>query len=234
MTLASILLVDNDLSLRELAAQTLRQLGHDVSEMDDAGTALEVVRERRPDLMVLDRSLPDSDGLEILSDIKKNESLQPVRVVVTSGRNEPEDVVTAFEYGADDFIGKPYSMREFVARVGACLRRPPSLQNSEEIRAGGIVIDDAGHRVSVDDKFVSLAPREYRLLLFLVKNPDRVFSRRQLLIHVWDKDYGIGPRVVDVHIRRLRSILTPFKYDRYIQTVRGTGYRFSLTPETGG
>lgn len=228
MSLASILLVDGDAAARGLIARELRELGHEVSESDDAGGALRAVKMKRPDLMVLEWALPDLAGLELLSDVKRNDELRPMRVVMTSNRNKPEDVVAALELGADDFIGKPFAMREFVARVGACLRRPPAPYDSERLNAGGISVDMAGHRVLVDGCFVSLAPREYRLLVFLLSNPDRVFSRRQLLIHVWDRDAAVGVRTVDVHIRRLRSVLEPFGYDRYLQTVRGSGYRFSL------
>jgi two-component system phosphate regulon response regulator PhoB len=199
-----------------------------VSESDDAGGALRAVQLKRPDLMVLEWALPDLAGLELLSDVKRNDELRPMRVVMTSNRSTPEDVVAALELGADDFIGKPFAMREFVARVGACLRRPATPYDNDRLNAGGISIDKAGHRVLVDGRFVSLAPREYRLLLFLLSNQDRVFSRRQLLIHVWDRDAAVGVRTVDVHIRRLRSVLEPFGYDRYLQTVRGSGYRFSL------
>lgn len=228
MSLASILLVDGDTAARGLVARELRELGHDVSESGDAGGALRAVERKRPDLMVLEWALPDLAGLELLSDMKRNDELRPMRIVMTSNRSAPEDVVAALELGADDFIGKPFAMREFVARVSACLRRPPATYDSERLSAGGISVDKAGHRVLVDGRFVALAPREYRLLLFLLSNQDRVFSRRQLLIHVWDRDAAVGVRTVDVHIRRLRSVLEPFGYDRYLQTVRGSGYRFSL------
>jgi two-component system phosphate regulon response regulator PhoB len=231
MSLASILLVDDDVTVRALIAQDLRELGHDVSESDNAGSALKAIAAKRPDLMVLDWALPDLAGIELLSDVKRNDELKHVRVVMTSAHHEPEDVVAALELGADDFIGKPFSSRELVARVGACLRRPATSHNSGRIDAGGISVDRIGHRVLVDNKVVSLAPREYRLLLFLIGNQDRAFSRRQLLIHVWDRESTVGVRTVDVHIRRLRSVLEPSGYDRYLQTVRGSGYRFSL--ETG-
>jgi two-component system, OmpR family, phosphate regulon response regulator PhoB len=228
MSLASILLVDDDVTSRGLIADELRELGHDVSESADAGSALRAVQQKRPDLMLLEWALPDLAGLELLSDVKRNDDLKLMRVVMTSARGNPEDVVAALELGADDFIGKPFSMRELVARVAACLRRPPTQHDMDRVKAGGISIDKIGHRVLVDGRFVSLAPREYRLLLFLVSNQDRVFSRRQLLIHVWDRDAAVGVRTVDVHIRRLRSVLEPYGYDRYLQTVRGSGYRFSL------
>jgi two-component system phosphate regulon response regulator PhoB len=224
MSLASILLVDDDVTARALIAQDLRELGHDVSESNDAGSALKAIAQKQPDLVVL-------DCIDLLSDVKHNDELKHVRVVMTSAHHEPDDVVAALELGADDFIGKPFSSRELVARVGACLRRPATSHNSGRIEAGGISVDKIGHRVAVDNKVVSLAPREYRLLLFLIGNQDRAFSRRQLLIHVWDREATVGVRTVDVHIRRLRSVLEPFGYDRYLQTVRGSGYRFSL--ETG-
>jgi two-component system, OmpR family, phosphate regulon response regulator PhoB len=231
MSLASILLVDDDMTARGSIARDLRELGHDVSESGNAGDALQTVTRNRPDLMVLDWSLPDLAGLELLTDVKRDDELRHIRVVMTSARHEPDDVVAALEMGADDFIDKPFSTREFIARIGACLRRPATQHSNGRLNAGGIMVDKVGHRVLVDGKYVCLAPREYRLLLFLLANQDRAFSRRQLLIHVWDRNSAVGVRTVDVHIRRLRSLLEPFGYDRYLQTVRGSGYRFSL--ETG-
>ncbi len=228
MTLASILVVDPDAASRGQMASELRELGHDVSESEDAGSALQFVRRKRPDLMVCDFTLPDLAGVELLSDVRSSDELRTIRVLMTSHRRDSDDVARAFESGADDFIQKPVNLHELRARVGACLKRPASLGCAEEIEAGGIAIDNVSHRVVVDGTYVSLAPREYRLLLFLLSNQDRVFSRKQLLVHVWDRDATVGPRTVDVHVRRLRSLLEPFGYDRYLQTVRGSGYRFSL------
>ena len=229
MTLASILVVDPDTAVRTQMATELRGLGHEVSESEDAGAALAAVKRTQPDLLICDCALPDLDGVELLTDVRRSEELKSMRVVMTSGNNAAADIVKALESGADDFVGKPLSMPEFLARVGACLRRPANLHTSSQVSAGGITIDNVGHRVSVNDEYVSLAPREYRLLLFLLTNQDRVFSREQLLVHVWDRDSSVGPRTVDVHVRRLRSILEPYDKDRYLQTVRGSGYRFSLS-----
>ena len=228
MPLASILVVDPDSAARELIASELRELGHDVSESADAGSALRAARRTCPDLMVCDFTLPDLDGIELLSDVRRSEDLRRIRVLMTSASNGSEDIVTALQSGADDFVGKPIRLPELVARVNACLRRPANIADTETIAAGGISVDNVGHRVMVDDDYISLAPREYRLLLFLLSNQDRVFSRKQLLGHVWDRDASIGPRTVDVHIRRLRSALEPYGYEGYLQTVRGSGYRFSL------
>ena len=230
MNLASILVVDADTTSRGLMAHELRELGHTVSESEDAGSALELVRRKRPDLMVCDFALPDLAGVELLSDVRGSEELRSIRVLMTSAGADNADVMTALESGADDFIGKPINRHELRARVSACLRRPANLSLAEEISAGGITVNNVGHRVTVDGQSVALAPREYRLLLFLLGNQDRVFSRKQLLVHVWDREVAVGPRTVDVHVRRLRSLLEPFGYEKYLQTVRGSGYRFSLEP----
>jgi len=228
MTPSSILIVDADPAARQAAARELRELGHEVTESESAECALQAMHQRRPDLLLLEWALPDAPGLDVLSDIKRSEALKPVRVLVTSARGVPNDVVVAFESGADDFLDKPFSRYELVARVGACLNRPATVHRNGSVSAGGILIDDVGHRVIVDGDFLSLAPREYLLLHFFLANRNRVFSRSQLLIHVWNRDAHVGPRTVDVHIRRLRSLLEPYGYDRYLQTVRGSGYRFSL------
>lgn len=228
MALASILVVDSDKAARKEIVDGLRELGHDVSETETAGSALRAAQLCRPDLMVLDCSLPDIAGVELLSDVRRNEEFRSMRVLMTSGCGSADDIVNALESGADDVVGKPLYMPEFLARVNACLRRPANSSDTDVCSAGGITIDDVSHRVQVDGKNISLAPREYRLLHFLLSNQDRVFSRKQLLVHVWDRDVTVGPRTVDVHIRRLRSLLEPFSYARYLQTVRGSGYRFSL------
>ncbi|MDJ0812910.1 MAG: winged helix-turn-helix domain-containing protein [Woeseiaceae bacterium] len=228
MTLASILLVDSDAELRQRIAQELRELGHDVDELATAGSAIEAVHDTCPDLMVCEFALPDLSGIELLNDVRSSEKLRHLRVLMTSAAPGSGDVVAALESGADDFVAKPVDLQELTARIGACLNRPANNADAGRVNAGGIAIDKIGHRVTVDDTFVTLAPREYRLLLFLMTHQDRVFSRKQLLVYVWDRDVSVGPRTVDVHIRRLRSVLEPFDYAGYLQTVRGAGYRFSL------
>ena len=228
-TLASILLVDHDVASRSLIASELRGLGHDVSESADAGSAWASALKACPDLMVCDYSLPDLTGVDLLADVRCNEELKNMRVLMTSDRTDTADLVAALRSGADDFIEKPIRIPEFIARVDACLRRPANIERSSVVSASGISIDTVAHRVLVDGSAVVLAPREYELLLFFLGNRDRVLSRAQLLSQVWDRDANLGPRTVDVHIRRLRSILEPSGYDRYVQTVRGCGYRFSLS-----
>jgi two-component system phosphate regulon response regulator PhoB len=230
MATASILLVDADRAARGIIARELRTLGHEVRETADAGSALELVRHRCPDLMVCDFVLPDLGGIDLLSDVRRSREFRNIRVLMTSGADDHADILTALESGADDFIGKPVNRLELRARVTACLSRPASFAHGNGIEAGGIHIDSVGQRVTVDGETVKFAPREFRLLEFLAGNPERVFTRQQLLNHVWDRDITVGARTIDVHIRRLRSLLEPFGYDHYLQTVRGSGYRFSLEP----
>jgi len=179
--------------------------------------------------MVCDFLLPDFTGVELMSFVRRDAELETTRVLMTSARGDASDVVSALSCGADDYVGKPIDMREFLARVDACLRRPPIERKSLFVKAAGIMLDDAGHRVAINGSPVALTPQEYRLLLFLVTHQDRVFSREQLLAHVWDRNASVGLRTVDVHVRRLRSVMEPFDHDQYVQTVRGSGYRFSLT-----
>lgn len=228
MTLASILIVDADITVQQQMVSSLSELGHEVSATENARTAFGAMQRKRPDLLVCDCHLPDLAGVELLSDLKRNDELRTMRVVMTSARNGADNAVSALQSGADDFIYKPLNMQEFLARIAACLRRPATLLRADSVSAGGITIDNISHRVSADGSYLSLAPREYGLLLFLLNNQNRVFSRRQLLAQVWGGDAIVGPRTVDVHIRRLRNQLEPYSYAKYIQTVRGSGYRFSL------
>ncbi|MDH5260240.1 MAG: response regulator transcription factor [Gammaproteobacteria bacterium] len=228
-TLASILLVDQDITARSLIAGELRGLGHEVSESGDAASAWAAVRKYCPDLMVCDYSLPDLNGVDLLTDVRCNEKLKNMRVMMTSDRGDSSDVVVALSSGADDFVEKPIHIPEFIARVDACLRRPANIERSTVVSASGISIDTVAQRVFVDGAAVTLAPREYQMLLFFLGNRDRVLTRAQLISQVWNRNVKLGPRTIDVHIRRLRSVLEPSGYDKYLQTVRGSGYRFSLS-----
>ena len=224
---ASILIVDAEDADRMAVASELRGLGHEVGESATASKALQVAERLNPDLMVLGWSLPDAAGLDVLQNVKRIGQTSATRVLMTSSEKPEENVVLALNAGADDFVSKPFAMPELLARLGACLRRPATVSSGAELRAGGIMIDAVAHRVFVDGDSLTLAPREYRLLSFLMTNRDRVYSRRQLLTHVWDRSASVGVRTVDVHVRRLRSLLEPYQYDHFLQTVRGSGYRFS-------
>ncbi len=228
MAPARILVVDSDSTARDLLKSTLTTLGHSVSDSTDARSALAVLDRERPDLIVCDLSLPDINGVEFLHDVRRREMLSAVRFVMTSDRKDTDDVLRAFESGADDFISKPIDRNELRARIGACLRRPATAAEEHTTEAGGILIDHRAKRVSVNGRYLSVAPREFKLLSHFLKHRDQVFSRDELLTKVWEKDVGIGPRTVDVHMRRLRILLEPSGHDHCLQTVRGSGYRFSL------
>lgn len=224
----SILLVDDDDACRNMLATRLRGQGYAVSEVENAEGAVRAVRSDLPDLMVLESLLPDGHGVDLLRDVKRDERLRMLRIVLLSRRPASADVVTALEHGAEDFVPKPFVMEELLARISACLRRPVSAGAAERLSAGRLAIDQVSHRVTVDERPLSLTPREYRLLSFLLANPDRVYSRTQLLAHAWERGSGFGMRTVDVYIRRLRQHLEPYEVSHYIQTVRSSGYRFSL------
>lgn len=225
--MAVILVVDTSAADRQAIVNVLGEAGHEVAEADSAAAALAAARQRRVDLMVVNWALPDVSGLDVLTSIKQGEPLNATRVVMMSAVGESANLVAAFQSGADDVVTKPLDLDELKVRIEVALKRPAASHGSEELRAGGIKVDAVGHRVFADGVSLTLAPREYRLLTFLMANRDRVFSRAQLLVHVWDRNAGVGVRTVDVHVRRLRSLLEPYRYDAYLQTVRGSGYRFS-------
>ena len=230
MSSASILVVDTDTSLRDSVVSRLRSSGHNVAEAASANTALQTLRNQTTDLLLIDVDLPDMGGTEVLREVKRDERYDRLRVMVScpTPRLAPSAVGSALDAGADDFLAKPYDLDEMIARVTLCLRRAP-VQAPERrvLQAGAITIDDISHRVTVAGHAVDLAPREYQLLHFFMSNPDRLYSRSQLLTFVWNKPKGLGNRTVDVHVRRLRRILEPMNCAGYIQTVRGNGYRFS-------
>jgi two-component system phosphate regulon response regulator PhoB len=161
MTLASILVVDADTAAQQQIVSSLRELGHDVSATENARAAFSAMQHKRPDLLVCDCQLPDLAGVDLLSDLKQNDELRSMRVLMTSAQSTVDSAVSALELGADDFVPKPLNMQEFLARVAACLRRPATLLRADSISAGGITIDNIGHRVTADGSFLSLAPREY-------------------------------------------------------------------------
>ena len=172
--------------------------------------------------------LPDADGVDVLRNVKSDERLRLLRILLVSRRPASQDVVRALEHGGEDFVPKPFVMEELLARIAACLRRPVSAGAADLLAAGRLSIDRVSHRVTVDDRPLNLTPREYRLLNFMMANQDRVFSRGQLLVSVWDRGGQFGNRTVDVYIRRLRKHLEVHGLARYVQTVRSSGYRFSL------
>jgi two-component system, OmpR family, phosphate regulon response regulator PhoB len=226
-----ILIVEDERPIREMIAFSLRRAGYDVTEAEDCSEARARIADRRPDLMLVDWMLPDNSGLELTRQVKRDRDMQELPIIMLTARADEADKVAGLECGADDYVTKPFSPRELVARINAVLRRSLPAGQDELVRAEGLTLDQAGHRVVVGEDSVGLGPTEYRLLSFFMTHPDRVYSRSQLLDRVWGGNVYVEERTVDVHIRRLRKALEGHGYDRFIQTVRGAGYRFSSRPQ---
>jgi two-component system phosphate regulon response regulator PhoB len=227
MTGTKILIVEDEAPIREMIAFHLARAGYETLEASDCRSARQLLADERPDLALIDWMLPDMSGLELTRMLKRDNENEDLAVIMLTARSEEHDKVSGLEGGADDYITKPFSPRELIARIQAVLRRVGSTE-SGPLEAGVLELDPAGHRVSIDRKEVQLGPTEYRLLKFLMTHPDRVYSRAQLLDRVWGANVYVEERTVDVHVRRLRKALSRGAADRYIQTVRGAGYRFSI------
>jgi two-component system phosphate regulon response regulator PhoB len=222
-----ILVVEDEQPIRDLIAFGLRRAGCDVALAEHSQAALASIGDRRPDIVLVDWMLPDMSGLELVRVLRRDANTRDIPVVMLTARGEEADKVAGLESGADDYVTKPFSARELIARIQAVLRRSAPVGDAERVDVEGLSLDQAGHRVTAGGKAVALGPTEYRLLAFLMTHPDRVYSRGQLLDRVWGGNVYVEERTVDVHIRRLRKSLEPSGYDRFVQTVRGAGYRFS-------
>ena len=223
-----ILIVEDDRDIVELVRYNLTNEGFQVSAAYDGGTGLTTVKKTPPDLLLLDLMLPKLSGLDICREIRKDESLARLPVLMLTARGEEADRVVGLEIGADDYVVKPFSPRELIARVKALLRRaePPS-ESPRTIEVGRLAIDPASYRVSQSGKAVPLSTLEFRLLYYLASRPNRVFSRDQLLDAVWGTDRFVTPRSVDVYVRRLREkIEMDPENPSHLKTVRGAGYLF--------
>jgi two-component system phosphate regulon response regulator PhoB len=229
---ANILLVEDEPAIQELIAVNLTRAGHNVIRVADAEAAQRLVREALPDLILLDWMLPGMSGVELARRLRADERTRTTPIIMLTARGEEQDKVTGLETGADDYITKPFSPRELVARIKAVLRRRVPQATDDPVDIGGLRIDPVSHRVTAGETGLSLGPTEFRLLHFLMTHPERVHSRSQLLDHVWGDHVFVEERTVDVHIRRLRSALEPSGHDALIQTVRGSGYRFSTRIDT--
>ena len=231
MTSKQILIVEDEKPIRDMIAFGLRRAGFDVREAEDSSGARASIADHRPDLMLVDWMLPDQSGLELTRAVKRNKDTEDLPVIMLTARADEHDKVSGLEGGADDYVTKPFSPRELLARINAVLRRSTPAGSGGTIEAGGLVLDTASHRVTAGDQTVTLGPTEYRLLQFFMEHPERVYTRGQVLDRVWGGNVYVEERTVDVHIRRLRKALEPFASDGLIQTVRGSGYRFSTRPE---
>ena len=228
-----ILIVDDEPSIREMVAYALRKGEFEPVHAGDGREAQEAIADRVPDLILLDWMLPGSSGLELARRWRKDPLTREVPIIMLTARGEEDDRVGGLDAGVDDYVVKPFSARELLARIRAVMRRSREDDADGSVSAGALRIDGAAHRVFAEvhgqDQPVQVGPTEYRLLHFFMTHPDRVYSRSQLLDHVWGGSVYVEERTVDVHIRRLRKALEPYGQDGMVQTVRGAGYRFSAT-----
>jgi two-component system, OmpR family, phosphate regulon response regulator PhoB len=225
-----ILIVEDETAIRDMVAFALRKAGMDPVHAADARIAQSAIAERVPDMILLDWMLPGMSGLEYARRLRKEELTREVPIIMLTARGEEGDRVNGLDAGVDDYVVKPFSARELIARIKAVMRRTHGDEGDGMIEQGGLRIDGAAHRVYANDQTVQIGPTEYRLLHFFMTHAERVYSRSQLLDQVWGGSVYVEERTVDVHIRRLRKTLEPYKLENLVQTVRGAGYRFSVTP----
>lgn len=223
----TILIVDDEAPIRDMLRVALEMAEYSCIEAEDAQQAHSLIIDRKPDLVLLDWMLPGTSGIELARRLKRDEVTSGIPIIMLTAKGEEDNKVQGLEVGADDYITKPFSPRELVARLKAVLRRTEAFSVNEPINVGGLCLDPSSHRVTINDVPVQMGPTEYRLLEFFLTHQERVYTRNQLLDHVWGGNVYVEERTVDVHIRRLRKALTLEGHDRFIQTVRGAGYRFS-------
>lgn len=219
-----ILLVEDEPAQREVLAYNLEAEGYAVRRAQDGEEALLLISEAPPDLVILDWMMPLMSGLEVCRQLKARSNTRDIPVIMLTARSEEADTVRGLETGADDYVVKPYALRELMARVRTQLRRARPVMSGQLLRHGDITLDVQQHRVTRAELALKLGPTEFKLLLTLLEQPGRVFSRDQLLDHVWGRDIYVDARTVDVHILRLRKALKAYGGDDPIRTVRGAGY----------
>jgi two-component system phosphate regulon response regulator PhoB len=223
-----ILVVDDDPAIREMIELALTSAGFTVILTGNTLEARELLVKKTPELILLDWMLPGQSGFEFARALRRDPARKKIPVIMLTARGEEQDKVAALDAGADDYVSKPFSVSELLARIKAVLRRSNQGGADEAREINGLRLDPGTHRVTVNDSPLELAPMEFQLLLFFMTHPERVYSRQQLINLVWGSGAYVEDRTVDVHIRRLRMALEPSGHDRLIQTVRGSGYRFSL------
>src|SRR3989338_5724239 len=226
---AKILIVEEEPAIQELLAFNVTQAGFQALRAEDADSAWQQIRNSMPDLILLDWMLPNTSGVILAKQLRSDARTKDIPIIMLTARGEERDKVLGLESGADDYITKPFSPRELMARIRAVLRRHVPQMPDETVAAGGPGRSPASHRTTAKGRAVELGPTEFRLLHFFMTHAERVYSRTQLLDQVWGSQVFVEERTVDVHIRRLRVALEPFGMDGLIQTVRGSGYRFSVS-----
>ena len=224
----TILIVEDEDAIREMLVMVLDQSNFGSIEATDAEEAQKLLDDKVPDLILLDWMLPGISGVEWARRLKKEPVYKDIPIILLTARGEEEDKIRGLEIGADDYMTKPFSPKELIARIRAVLRRSGKIQGQAQITLGDLILDTEQHRLSISDKQLEVSPTEFRLMQFFMTHPDKVYTRTQLLDQVWGRSVYIEERTIDVHIRRLRKILEEHGREDLVQTVRGFGYRFSL------
>lgn len=224
----TILIVDDEQDIREMLSHALDLAGFKCLEAENTLQAYQMMIDKRPQLMLLDWMLPGGEnGVELCRRLKQDDNLSEIPIILLTAKGDEDHKVQGFDAGADDYLTKPFSTRELISRIKAVLRRSNVQHQDKPIEFHGLVLEPASQRVAFQQQSIEIGPTEYRLLAFFMTHPERAYTRSQLLDHVWGGNVYIEDRTIDVHIRRLRKILEPFQIDYFVQTVRGTGYRFS-------
>ncbi|MFT5716674.1 MAG: two-component system phosphate regulon response regulator PhoB [Oleiphilaceae bacterium] len=222
----TVLIVDDEASIREMIAVALEMAGFNCIEASNAHDALIEIVDHKPDMILLDWMLPGTNGIELARRLRRNESTRDVPIIMLTAKADEDNKIHGLEVGVDDYIVKPFSPRELVARLKGVLRRTNPLGVDSKVEVEGLLLDPVSHRVTSNDASINLGPTEYKLLQFFMTHQNRVYTRPQLLDQVWGGNVYVEDRTVDVHILRLRKSLGE-QHDYLVQTVRGTGYRFS-------
>ncbi len=223
---ATILVVEDEPAIQELIAINLARAGHEVLRASNVSQAEALAREVLPDVVLLDWMLPGETGLSFARRLRSQERTKDIPIIFLTARAHEQDKVAGLEGGADDYITKPFSPRELMARIKAVMRRRMPQLTDDVVEIGGLMLDPVSHRLHAGEASISLGPTEFRMLHFFMTHPERVYSRAQLLDQVWGDHVHVEERTVDVHIRRLRSALEASGHDRLIETIHGSGYCF--------
>lgn len=226
---AQILIVEDEAGIRDLIIDALSEHGFGVTPARNAHVARAALAQNLPDLAIIDWMMPQVSGIELVRQLRRDDRTRPLPVIMLTARSTEDDTILGLDAGADDYITKPFSIRELVSRVNALLRRSSAHSQSELLRHGNLTLNPDSHRVLISNEAVALGHTEFRLLQFFLNHPDRVFSRTQLLDNVWGQNHFVEERTVDVHILRLRKALREHGVDGLIDTVRGAGYRLTAT-----
>jgi two-component system phosphate regulon response regulator PhoB len=228
MSNLNILVVEDEEGIRDMLVMALGQAGLGVVAVSTAEQAQQALAENMMDLIVLDWMLPGISGIELARRLKNDSGFKDLPIILLTARSEEEDKIRGLEIGADDYVTKPFSPKELIARIKAVMRRSGKLSESGLLNVGDLTLDSEQHRLTIAGHTLEVSPTEFRLMQFFMTNPDKVYSRTHLLDQVWGRSVYIEERTVDVHIRRLRKILAEYDREELIQTVRGFGYRFSI------